>query len=61
MKTTCTTCGKEITFYYMCDYVEGDWCEDCFSLQPCLKHHGEGCSTAVFENAEEVKGDEHGG
>lgn len=48
----CSKCGADCTaHHFMCDRMEGQWCEDCFDLTPCGRgKHGEGCPTQVFSD-----------
>lgn len=48
----CTDCGKDVSYYYMCDEEEDGiyHCEDCFvDKHICTKEHAEDCATFVAE------------
>jgi hypothetical protein len=47
--TRCTTCGKGVSVFALCDEDNGAWCLECFEGTPCGKgQHGEGCRTVIL-------------
>lgn len=46
----CKISLKEAKGFFMCDEVQGEFCETCWPNTPCAKgEHGEGCATMVFQ------------